>query len=468
MKKTHEKYLNKMVNIAINHRNSPYITSVLDSVKTPKAPIYGLIRDIVGDVRFTSVLEDDYFWRKYAEISVKQFIDSISAEEWQDIKLITEKKEEFLTNWLIKHIFTLSMDEKSEIEQEFGISGDEGEENDVEFNDIKMGVAHGAARDLTNNSKGINQASLPVEMKDIVSSAKTNAKGAKGEEHQTDIDFLNSIDPSVVELARKIGRRGGESVASKGKFLNASRSDISGITMGNDLNSLLPIELAMLAERDAEKVFLQRFVQRRLQVFATASHSTDKGKLKSGSIYICIDTSSSMSGNPEMTAKKLAYAIAVFAQKERRPVCVINYSFSVSFFVLRNLAAQRRKFLSFLSVSYGGGNDEEALFDFVFSRLPKMKEYACLSRIFDGADFLIISDFWWGGLSDDVMNLIKGARDGGMRFYGLLIRDACESSVSEMFLHDNLAPGMDFFQNCDFKYASHGLDTKISKYETEY
>ena len=61
------------------------------------------------------------------------------------------------------------------------------------------------------------------------------------ESHRAEAEYLKQLDPTIVELAKQIGRSGGMNHVVSGKFQSASRSDISGVTIGNDLNCLLPV-----------------------------------------------------------------------------------------------------------------------------------------------------------------------------------------------------------------------------------
>ena len=91
--------------------------------------------------------------------------------------------------------------------------------------------------------------------------------------------FLSNVPQSLIELAKRIGRSGDNIYETSGSFVSSSKSDIAGITIGDDLSNLLPSELAMLAEPATRDIFYRNFVTKRLQVFASQS-SGKKGKKK--------------------------------------------------------------------------------------------------------------------------------------------------------------------------------------------
>lgn len=402
---------------------------IIGKMRSAKTPVYQMIRDIVCDSRFYCVVEDDLFWKNYAMAVIRHFIDSLSPEDWENEEQRTGKKEDFLNAWLAKHIFPLSSEDKRSIAKSMQLTaGDSGKP--IPIGDDSMdetGEQYGIERDIEiesgitdkSNSPDDIAASLPEDIATYAKSSQGTSPGMEADSHQAEADYLKGLDPTIVELAKRIGRSGDTSSEFTGKFHSSSRSDISGVTIGNDLNSMLPSELALLGVKDTENLFYQRYVQNRLQLFSSASRSFEVGKDKSGPIYICVDTSGSMKGEPEVTAKTLALAVAIVAQRDRRPICMINYSHNLSFFVLTNLQRQRKKFLSFLSHSYDGGNDENKLFYFIFKKLPSVSKYKLFADAFKGADILIISDYIWSYISKENMELIEEARNEGMKFYSL-------------------------------------------------
>lgn len=160
-----------------------------------------------------------------------------------------------------------------------------------------------------------------------------------------------------------------------------------------------------------------------------------------------------MEGEPEVIAKTLALAIVIVAQRDCRLVCMINYSHNLSFFILTNLRRQRQKFLSFLSHSYSGGNDENQLFDFIFKKMPDNPRYRQFTNSFTGADILVISDFEWSYLSDKNKKLIAETRMDGMKFYGLgIYTRKYELEKIDDSNDDDWINGYRFLKQCDYRY----------------
>ncbi len=114
MKKSHLSYLQHGVSLALTLRASDTILTAMEGIKRTGAPVYGIIRDIVSDVRFYSVTESDAFWRRYSAYHIRRFIDGIAEETWQDLHALTGLKEDFLNDWFADHLFHIPEEEKKE------------------------------------------------------------------------------------------------------------------------------------------------------------------------------------------------------------------------------------------------------------------------------------------------------------------------------------------------------------------
>ena len=82
-------------------------------------------------------------------------------------------------------------------------------------------------------------------------------------------------NPAIRQLAQLLGRKQREplkydslsGVDKKMLIRHSPHSDITGVTLGNDLNSLLPIEYCYLADDSLRAVFMERYAEKRLQLF---------------------------------------------------------------------------------------------------------------------------------------------------------------------------------------------------------
>lgn len=95
----------------------------------------------------------------------------------------------------------------------------------------------------------------------------------------------------------------------------------SGIKNGNEIESILPSELANLFNPKLKKDFMRRFIEKETLQYA------NKGKesLGKGPIILCLDQSNSIM-NLDKQAKGFTLALMSIAKKQRRDFFLINFS----------------------------------------------------------------------------------------------------------------------------------------------
>lgn len=203
------------------------------------------------------------------------------------------------------------------------------------------------------------------------------------------------------------------------------KEEISGVKLGNDLENLLPQEFALLNDPDLEIFFDLKFVENRLFCFEKhgyISYAQEKWREiekeiekerskevdeQKGPIIICVDTSGSMNGQPEIVAKALTLMLTARARKEKRACFLINVSYCLD---TMNLSGYKAiKLLNnFLEMSFGGGTDVDVS---IREGLKQMDQ-----NNYRKADLIAISD---GGfyMDMDMQNKIKQKRKEENKFY---------------------------------------------------
>ena len=111
--------------------------------------------------------------------------------------------------------------------------------------------------------------------------------------------------PEIKEIVAKMGRvadangKDRLTIASgvDMKMEHSAGSDIEGITVGDDLNSLLPLELAQYSDEDMEGLFIYKYRTRRLQTFRYKSEMAKPSRKlgfthasRKGPMIVCLDT----------------------------------------------------------------------------------------------------------------------------------------------------------------------------------
>lgn len=230
--------------------------------------------------------------------------------------------------------------------------------------------------------------------------------------------------PEIIKVANKMGRiaddEGKEMLhIAQGnvyKMEHSSKSDILGITVGNDLNALLPTELAHYADDELEDLFVYKYITRKLQTFRYKSEIMQparrlelKPAVQKGPMIVCLDTSGSMVGKPEKIANSLLVKLLELADRQRRSCFLIAFSVSVNPIDIRK---ERARLLEFFSTTATGDTDATRMLQTTFQLLQSKKEYM-------NADVLWISDFKIPLCDHQLTDQMLDYRKVDTHFYGL-------------------------------------------------
>jgi uncharacterized protein with von Willebrand factor type A (vWA) domain len=106
--------------------------------------------------------------------------------------------------------------------------------------------------------------------------------------------------------------------------VTATRGEVTGVQLGNDLGRALPVELASVAGviPETETLALYRLMQARLLQYR--HHANES--VQAGPIVVVVDESGSMDGEPVIAAKALALTMAWLAKHQRRWIALIGFS----------------------------------------------------------------------------------------------------------------------------------------------
>ena len=394
---------------------------LLDRTEVEDNPVRRGVLKVMADKRFLDTVSPVMMWQEDASNELEAFADRLESE--RAAGYLTEERmnkliEEFFPLWLAlmerrKRIYESSRKARKKARMDL---------EEKPSTKCKIPEGDGGNYEGHKEGKGPNMSGLQefLEVNDDEDDDFTGigAGDPKLEQQRRENIYLRSIPESLKKLALLIGRAGEDVTETRGRFSVASKSDIEGITVGNNLSALLPSELVLLSEKATQDVFFMNFAEKRLQVFASASQASRPDKHKDGPVIICVDESSSMSGEPLQVAIQLAYAVTIIAKRRHREVLIVAYSNSHKMMRVDSLGKDRSELLEFLSNVSMGGNNENAMFEWLFQDImPGEKK-------FDTADILCISDFGWVAIDDSVKRLIDEQKSSGMKFYGLNIGGA--------------------------------------------
>ena len=382
---------------------------------------------VVSNPYFLAARKRDGAWYARVESELEDFAARIDAMLNPTEDSINEEIRQFLEELLNRNLGTdlkPGPQEKQEQEEEENEENDEnvdkeredadsGEQNKIpdDINDLLEDLMKSIGRPDTGNEE--DEEKEKENETDNEEQFGIGAGNSKEENLRRENRFLRSIPKDLLKLAKLIGRSGSGDFKPSGHFPTAAKSDITGITIGDNLSSLLPSETALLSCPATQPTFYHNYVEKRLQIFASASSGNAPVTHQDGPVIICLDTSGSMRGEKVEIACNLTMAITIIAQRRKRDVLVVKYSDWHFLLKVTKLSRQREDLEKFLSSYQGCGNAENELFRWLF------KDILPNEKAFDTADILCITDFGWKPLNDYTIKLIESFKRKGMIFYGL-------------------------------------------------
>lgn len=173
--------------------------------------------------------------------------------------------------------------------------------------------------------------------------------------------------------------------------------EMQGVSYSNEISRMLQTEIINLSFPELEIVFYKRYIERHLLSYqyqgadqqykkqTTFQQANDQqGDEVGGPFIVCIDSSGSMQGTPELTAKSICYALTQIAFSQKRACYLMMFSSQVITFPVTK-ETTLSAILTFLSASFRGGTDLKPVIEQSLD-LMKHGEYK-------NADLLVISDF---------------------------------------------------------------------------
>ena len=157
------------------------------------------------------------------------------------------------------------------------------------------------------------------------------------------------------ELALKLGAfRRIWTQRKRAKKAASNYEAITGATFGNDVPRAFPAELALAATPQGRALFAMKFAQKTILTKDYTAHQNNLGK---GPVVMYIDVSGSMSGEPELWSKAIAFVVAEEALRENRKVFINLFDTRIDQSVeLKPKASNTNALLDFVATwTLGGG-----------------------------------------------------------------------------------------------------------------
>ncbi|MCA6571956.1 MAG: VWA domain-containing protein [Pseudanabaena sp. M57BS1SP1A06MG] len=175
----------------------------------------------------------------------------------------------------------------------------------------------------------IGIAKAEAEMQSIAESLEAFS-GGNNYSNETQLKIADKIQlaqriqssPKLQAIAELAGKKIAIAAKMQRTKVKEGRTEIVGVTTGNDLTRLLPCELVKLTEPALFPIFAQGYIERSLLQRELISREP----LARGPIIICLDSSGSMQGQPEIWSKAIALALLSIAVSQKRHCRILHFT----------------------------------------------------------------------------------------------------------------------------------------------
>jgi len=182
--------------------------------------------------------------------------------------------------------------------------------------DRVRGVLEGL-KDRMEEAEETGHAPLPLPM-------EAPGAGEDGGDAIAAMDLSDKLATNklLTQLAKLIGAFRAEARAARRQRVPRAKTEVYGLTRGNDLARLLPHELLSMRHPVLRRDFRRRLLERQLMSYRTRGDERE-GR---GPAVICLDVSGSMAGSKAIWAKAVALTLADWARRQHRAVTVLTFS----------------------------------------------------------------------------------------------------------------------------------------------
>lgn len=274
---------------------------------------------------------------------------------------------------------------------------------------------------MRSTSKALNQA-----FEDVTAAQDTAAGLGLGDKDgqinpKDLVSYFNRVkdDEFLRQLMKMAGRmRTLAQTLQRTKTLHG-RDDTVGVELGGDIARLIPSELGQLASGVPELELLA--LDRLARGQSMCRKYRAKEQLGKGPIVVVVDESGSMGGDPIMTAKALALALAWVARQQKRWIAMVGFSGGE----VGNWVAfppgdmDQETLIDWLTHFYSGGTTLDVpLHELPFVYWPAFMQMG-LQR--GRTDVVLITDAQVDAPAEMIARYVEWAKAEQVRTYGIII-----------------------------------------------
>ena len=311
------------------------------------------------------IMADEYFvnYRSFTRLDdLSSAIGTVKFGEKTNQWLAEQKEEDEDLQKQMQEILAMQRQlQKQDWQVETGSGSRVSEEN---FKEAMTKLDEKLQRMLQNNSHSFSQAFAQAmqetkQVKDGLKSLFGGTRAGSGDAELKKVPLRDQIslaeriasDKKMKEIADWAGRF--KQVARKKQKTKYNEAmERSGVTIGNDIERLLPMELGLYTHPTTKNDFLRRFVEGQTMLYVQKGKAT----LGKGPIILCLDQSGSML-NLDTQSKGFTLALMSIARRQRRDFCLILFSTRIQVHKYEKGKMKSSDMVNLAQTFLGGGTD---------------------------------------------------------------------------------------------------------------
>lgn len=243
--------------------------------------------------------------------------------------------------------------------------------------------------------------------------------------YQDKLALLDKLRNSkkLKEIAALAGRYKRMAISSQKEKVKRGMDAVYDIKPGNDLGKILPSELLKLVEPDLEMLFMVDLIEEKTLQYEYSG----KQKKHKGPIIVAIDSSGSMSGQPEIWAKSVAMGLLEIARIQKRSLFVMHFEAGSKETIFTNSFPKNKPYdleeiLRMAEYFACGGTEFEPPLDLARDKIEADGDFNKADIVFVTDGYSAVRDSW-------LKDYLKWKKAKNVKIYSVLI-DAYANSDS--------------------------------------
>jgi uncharacterized protein with von Willebrand factor type A (vWA) domain len=244
--------------------------------------------------------------------------------------------------------------------------------------------------------------------------------------YQEKMQLLDRLrnNPKLKRIAELAGRYKRMAIAMQKQQIKHGTDAIHNVILGDDIGRILPSEAMKLNHPLLKKLFKINFLEKKILQYEYKG----KEKIAKGAIIVCVDSSGSMSGVPEVWSKSVALGMVEIAKIQKRDVYVIHFDASPKQSLHTNYFPKDgswglEEVLDMAEYFSSGGTDFEPPLELARDKIMEQKQFSKADIVFVTDGESTVRDKW-------VQDFNKWRKEHNVRVYSILINTYHGTTVS--------------------------------------